>query len=77
MENGNAQFYTLTTEERRNEDHVLYTAYGIDYHGVNGVQAHIGDISSEERLVSKLVELFNLCDLSPDRLKSAVLALLP
>lgn len=77
VENGNVRAYALVKEDRRNEDHVSYTAYGIDYHGANGVQAYISDVSSEESLVSKMVELFNLCELPPERLKSAVLALLP
>lgn len=77
VEKGNAQFYTLVRDECRSEDNILYTAYGIDYHSSNGVQVHLGDVSCEEPLVSKMVEMFNICELPPDRLKSAVLALLP
>ena len=69
--------YTLTNSERKSENNVNYTAYGISYIGPYGRVAYIDDISCEKAIVAKMVEMFNACELPPSRIKAAIVALLP
>ena len=52
-------------------------SYGIAYHGADGQQIVLEDISCNQEFVSKMAELFTLCQLPPDRFKRAVIELLP
>ena len=55
----------------------LCTVYGMIC-SVDGLAAETcGDISSNAGLVGKMVELFNLCELPPDRMKRVIIDLLP
>lgn len=71
------QSYSLVSSLKTTCDHIPYTAYGIAYHGPDGTQMRIDDVSCDASVVSKMVEMFNVCQLSPDRLREAILALLP
>ena len=52
-------------------------SYGIAYHGADGKQIVLEDISCNQEFVSKMAEIFTLCQLPPDRFKRAVIELLP
>lgn len=71
------QSYSMVSSRKITCDHTPYTAYGIAYHGSDGTQIRIDDVSCDGSVVSKMVETFNVCQLSPDRLQEAILALLP
>ena len=69
-----ARLYAVVTSERTTEDGTPYTACGISY--LSG-ETRLDDVSCNTRLVDKMVELFNLCELPLERLKLAVLTLIP
>ena len=66
--------YAMARSERFTEDGIPYIACGISY--CNG-EVLLEDVSSNANLVSKVVEVFNLCELPPERLKQTVLKLIP
>lgn len=66
--------YALATSERFTEDGAPYIACGISNHSG---EVLLEDVSSNATLVSKAVDLFNLCGLPPERLKQTILDLIP
>ena len=55
----------------------FYTVYGMVC-SVGGLSVETcEDISSHAGLVGKMVELFNLCELPPDRMKRVIFDLIP
>lgn len=73
----NVPVYCMTEAQLRTEDGTMYNSYGIAC-VVNGKEVNrIPDISCYKSFVENMVTLFNLCSLSCDRLKHAVIDLLP
>ena len=56
-------------------DDTPYISHGIKCHGPSGTK--IEDISTNERMVSQMVKLFNVCELPADPLERVVVELLP
>ena len=71
------QNYYVVSSQKTTCENTPYTAYGIAWEGTNGSSTCIEDVSCEDELVAKMVEMFNVCRLDPRRLTDAVLALLP
>lgn len=69
--------YSVTPRRQFELEGVPYHAYGLSYRGPDGVERLLEDISEDFAVVSKMAELFNLCQLPPDRLAEAVESLLP
>lgn len=65
--------YEMTTMKSGNS----FVMHGMTCTVHGFVAEQFDDISPNLGLVSKMAELFNLCELPPERMKQAIVALLP
>lgn len=76
MVSASSECYAMVSSTRT-LDGSTYTAYGIARNDPGGTPMQVEDISCNELLVARLVEVFNLCELPVDRLKQTIVDLLP